>query len=270
MATGVTVGLLGPVTLRSDGRRVLIQGQRQVRLLATLALQPGQVVSKSAIIEDSWGPDSPKTVTGQIQNSVWMIRSALKEAGVDRDILASHHNGYQLDVLPQRIDLFVFRTMIREVRELMKRGTYDEAALHLDTALELWKGPALSDVVAPVLRNRAAVLDGERAAAQEIQAQLGVLLGRYDEAISQLEDLIEREPLREDLRVSLMHAYYGVGRQADALDVYHRAKEVLIEQIGIRPGRQLREAMHAVLHQNLVVAGSREKEGAFGGRSAGR
>ncbi|MGW0118424.1 AfsR/SARP family transcriptional regulator [Streptomyces sp. NPDC003327] len=265
MAAHVTIELLGPVTVWHDGRRVPIQGQRQVKFLATLALQPGQVVSKDVIIEDSWGSDPPKTVAGQIQNSVWMIRTALEEAGVGRDVLASHHNGYQLDIPAHHVDLFAFRAMIREVRGLMAAERHEDAALHLDAALALWKGPALSDVATPILRHRAAVFDGERTAALEIRAHLGVLLGRYDEAISQLEHLIASEPLREDLRVSLMHAYYAVGRQADALDVYHQAKEVLIEQIGIRPGKQLRETMHAVLHQNLVIAGRRTREGALGG-----
>lgn len=36
-----------------------------------------------------------------------------------------------------------------------------------------------------------------------------------------------------------MKAYYGEGRQADAIRVFHRAKEILREQIGINPGARL-------------------------------
>lgn len=65
----VTIRLLGPVTLVKGSVPIPIRGQRQRRFLASLALRPGQVISKEAIIEDSWDGEPPLTVSGQLQTS---------------------------------------------------------------------------------------------------------------------------------------------------------------------------------------------------------
>lgn len=254
-----TIRLLGPVTLLRDTTPVPIRGQRQRRLLASLALKPGQVVPKETIIEDSWDGDPPLTVSGQLQTSAWMIRTALMDAGLAREALGSHTRGYELRVPPERIDLFVFRAELRGVRELYGRGECKAASERLDAALELWKGAALADVTSARLRMKSESLEQERTAATELRALLDVGLGHYHTAIASLSELVDRDPLREDLYVGLMKAYYGEGRQADAIRVFHRAKEILREQIGINPGAKLREVMQAVLRQDeqlLNVTGS--------------
>ncbi|MFI1483858.1 BTAD domain-containing putative transcriptional regulator [Streptomyces sp. NPDC020747] len=249
----VTIRILGPVTLVRATGPIPIRGQRQRRFLTSLALRPGQVMSKEAIIEDSWDGEPPLTVSGQLQTSAWMIRTALSEAGLTRDALGSHDRGYELRVPPESIDLFVFRETVRSVRDLHARGKHREASEQLDAALALWKGPAFADVTSSRLRLKGETLEEERAAAVEVRALIDVGLGRYNEAIAQLSELVDRDPFREDLYVSLMKAYYAEGRQADAIQVFHRAKDILREQIGISPGERMTSVMQAILRQDEQV-----------------
>lgn len=246
----LTVQLLGPVTLLNASVPILVQGQRQLRFLTSLALRPGQFVTKEAIIQDSWDSEPPRTVSGQLQTSAWKIRAALREAGLPKDVLTSNNLGYQLHVPVERIDLFVFRDVLRDVRALCARGEYDAAVLKLDAGLSMWKGTALADVASGRLRLQAEGLDRERAAAIELRTQIDIEMQRYEEAIGRLTELLDQDPLREDLYVWLMKAYYGAGRPADAIQVFHRAKEMLREQIGISPGVRLKEALQSVLHQD--------------------
>ncbi|MFK0220200.1 BTAD domain-containing putative transcriptional regulator [Streptomyces vinaceus] len=248
------VQLLGPVIAFNAEARVPVQGQRQLKFLASLALGAGQMVTKESIVEDSWDTDPPKTVSGQLQNSAWMIRTAFEGVGVGREILASHALGYQLHVPASRVDVCVFRDMVRESKEQGQAGRYREASDRLDEALALWKGQALANVTSARLRARADGLDRERLAALEQRARLDVKLGRNEEAIARLNGLIAGDPLREDLYVALMHAYYGADRQADALHVFHQAKRTLMDEIGIMPGRRLRETMQSILAQQLQIA----------------
>ena len=69
-------------------------------------------------------------------------------------------------------------------------------------------------------------------------------LGRHAELVAELETLVRDHPMREGLREQLMLALYRSGRQADALAAYREARRTLVEELGIEPGRRLRE-MHS-------------------------
>ena len=47
-----------------------------------------------------------------------------------------------------------------------------------------------------------------------------------------------------------MLALYRSGRQADALEAYRHAREVLVEQLGIEPGAELHDLHEAILAQD--------------------
>jgi WD40 repeat protein len=72
-------------------------------------------------------------------------------------------------------------------------------------------------------------------------------VGRNGDLIPELERLVQNHPLREGLRGQLMLALYRAGRQAEALVVYREGRRVLVEELGIEPGRALQELERAVL-----------------------
>ncbi|HET7519619.1 MAG TPA: BTAD domain-containing putative transcriptional regulator, partial [Actinomycetes bacterium] len=75
-------------------------------------------------------------------------------------------------------------------------------------------------------------------------------LGRHRELVAELEGLVRDQPLRERLWAQLLLALYRSGRQADALLAYQRARSVLVEELGIDPGAELRRLHAAVLAQD--------------------
>ncbi len=75
-------------------------------------------------------------------------------------------------------------------------------------------------------------------------------LGGAGEVVAELEGLLSRYPLREQLWVSLITALYRSGRQADALGAYARVREALVEQLGLEPGPALRALEQQVLLQD--------------------
>jgi hypothetical protein len=126
--------------------------------------------------------------------------------------------------------------------------------LLLGEALSLWRGPALAEVAyeswaQPI----AARLEELRrtALAARIDAQLQ--LGRGAELVGELEALVRHEPLHERFRQQLMIALYRSGRQADALEAYRRAREELMEGLGLDPGPGLQELERAILRHDPVL-----------------
>jgi DNA-binding SARP family transcriptional activator len=85
--------------------------------------------------------------------------------------------------------------------------------------------------------------------------EAGLTLGQHRELVGRLFSLTTEYPLRETFYRQLMLALYRSERQADALAVYRSARRTLQEQLGLEPGRALRELQRAILADDdrLVV-----------------
>ena len=59
--------------------------------------------------------------------------------------------------------------------------------------------------------------------------------------------------MRERLRAQFMLVLYRSGRQSEALAAYQDARHTLVEELGIEPGRPLRELHQAVLNQDPAL-----------------
>ena len=95
---------------------------------------------------------------------------------------------------------------------------------------------------------RAAVARLEEIRGRLREAHIGALLGvgAVDRALAELEVALADEPLREQLWAYRMAAYRDGGRRSDALATYTQARTVLVDELGIEPGPQLR-TLHADL-----------------------
>ena len=81
-------------------------------------------------------------------------------------------------------------------------------------------------------RSRDSTSCGSAALEQRFDAELA--LGRHAALLAELEALVWDHPLRERLRGQLMLALYRAGRQAEALEVYRRTRESLVDEFGHR------------------------------------
>ena len=135
----------------------------------------------------------------------------------------------------------------------------DGARAFLTEALALWRGPALCDFAfhrfaqADIAR-----LEDQRLACVEERIDRELEEGRHAELTGELEALVAENPLRERLRCQLMVALYRSGRQAEALEAYQQARSTLVDELGIEPGRELRELHQAILNQDPALEISTE------------
>jgi predicted ATPase/DNA-binding SARP family transcriptional activator len=227
------VRVLGPVEACVDGRPIALGGGKPRALLAMLALNAGSSVSTARLIDGLWGEQPPATASKLIQVYVSQLRKALAASADGAEIVTRRH-GYELRVGAGTVDAERFE-------RLLARGAPREA-------LKLWRGPPLDDVAdEPFAGAEIRRLEELRLAALELAIEHDLSEGRHRDAIAELEALVAAEPLRERLHAMLMLALYRSGRQADALEVYRHAREVLVEQLGIEPGTELHELNQAIL-----------------------
>ena len=118
----------------------------------------------------------------------------------------------------------------------------------------LWRGPPLLEFAdRRFARAELARLDDLRLACLEERIEQDLGAGRHAEVTGELEALVAEQPLRERLRCQLMLALYRCGRQAEALDAYQSARRVLVDELGIEPGRELRELHQRILTQDPAL-----------------
>ena len=135
-------GVLGPVEVRRDGYELLLGGPKQRALLAILLLHANEVVSRDRLADGLWGERPPSSVEHTLDNYVSRLRKAL-----DPDRLIRRAPGYVLHVEPNELDSDRFEQLFRAGREALARGDATAASTALRTALGLWRGPALADVL---------------------------------------------------------------------------------------------------------------------------
>jgi predicted ATPase/DNA-binding SARP family transcriptional activator len=237
-------GILGPLEVRADGRALELGGPKPRALLAMLALHPNQPVSAERVAVALWGEDTPPRAVKTVQVYVARLRKALG----DPDVLVTTPAGYRLRVRPGELDAERFESLVADGREALAAGRGDDAAVALRAALELWRGAPLAELAsAPFAPAEIARLEEQHRAAVELRVEADLTAGRHAELVGELQQLTSQHPWRERLHAQLMLALYRSGRQADALEAYRRAREVLVEQLGIEPGAELHDLHEAIL-----------------------
>lgn len=240
--------VLGPLEVVASDAALHLGGPRQRTVLALLLLNANRVTPLERLVDAVWGESPPSTARTQIQTCISGLRRGFARDAQAFDVITTRAAGYLLCTTKEQLDSERFSRGVEAARGHAARGATAAAERELRESLALWRGPALMGVHSDVVRRSATVLDELRLAALEELHELNLALGRHLEAISELFELIEREPLRERLYGFLMLALYRAGRQAEALDVYRRARAALIDELGIEPGRELRRLEVAILN----------------------
>jgi YVTN family beta-propeller protein len=241
--------ILGPLEVLDDDRRIELGGARQRAVLAILVLHRGETVSVDRIVDLMWGERPPVTAVKTVQVYVSHLRRALVE-----DAIVSSRGGYALAAEADRIDALRFERLVDEGRAALSGDDPARAAELLRSALALWRGPVLGDLAYErFAQDGAARLEELRLTAVEERVDADIRLGRHLELVAELEGLVREHPLRERLRAQQMLALYRSGRQADALESFREARRSLVDELGLEPGRELRELEQAILAQDPAL-----------------
>ncbi|HEX9683438.1 MAG TPA: alpha/beta fold hydrolase [Acidimicrobiales bacterium] len=244
------VSLLGPFQVDGAPAGAAVGAAKERSLLAALALNPGAVVPVESLIAALWGEDPPTAARKTLQTYVWNLRQAL-----GADAIATKDPGYLLRIAPEDVDVGRFRSLVRDGEAAMTAGDPARASAVLGEAVALWRGEPFGGVAAHTgLAGEKARLMEEYLSALETRFSANLAAGRHREVVGELEALVADHPFRERMWGYLMVALYRCGRQADALATYQRARNVLVEELGLEPGGELRRIEEAVLRQDESLA----------------
>ncbi len=243
----IRIRLLGAVDVAGDRAGPSLSGPRRKAVLAVLALQAGEVVSTSRLIDVVWGDRAPRTAANTLQSHVSYLRRVIDGKGTIR----AQPPGYLLDLGQYAVDAVVAERLIRQA---VQYPDPQDRADRLPDVLALWRGSPLMDVTASTwLDAQAERLTRLRLTGHRSLAEARLALGQHDQALADLEPLADGYPLDEQVHRQLIVALYRAGRQNESLAAYQRLRSNL-DELGIEPAPALRQLQVAILRQDEVLA----------------
>jgi DNA-binding SARP family transcriptional activator/tetratricopeptide (TPR) repeat protein/DNA-binding XRE family transcriptional regulator len=253
MATGLWLGVLGPLTVWRNGIRADPGAGRQRAVLGLLAVHPGIALHRETIIDAVWGYQPPASAIAMVQSYVSRLRRLLGET-----VLASDGTSYRLALTAAQLDALEFARLADLARGAAAAGNPAAACGWYDRALQLWRGEPLADVTA--LRGDPALtgLAQQRIAMILDHADAAAAAGWPERVLPQLRELAAHDPLDERVHARLMLTLAACGQQAAALSVFDRLRQRLGEELGITPGAELAHAHLRILRGQLRARGEAE------------
>lgn len=233
--------VLGPLRARQGEQPVQLSAPMPRMLLGVLLTRANMPVPVDLLVDALWAGERDPRAAKKLQLHVHRLRRLLG----DPERIRFDNGGYTLRVDPGELDAERFESALAEGTDIEEPA---RAVGVLRTALRLWRGDPFSDITdLPLLRAEADRLSERRLTglAQLYCAELAC--GHANAIIPELVELAARHPMREQLQGLLMTALYQAGRQAEALEVYHRTRSALVEQLGLEPGNELQRLERAIL-----------------------
>ncbi|MER6097956.1 BTAD domain-containing putative transcriptional regulator [Streptomyces sp. NPDC001728] len=247
--------VLGPCQAfrTDDGTEAGLGGARLRALLAALAATGGRAVGTRVLIEQVWSDTDPADDPGQARTEALQALVGRLRRAVGREAVVSvPGSGYRLAAEPDDIDLHRFERLAAEGAAALADGHAGRAAVLLDEALGLWRGPALADLPGRDTDPLVVRVEQRHHQARRDRFAADLALGRATEVLPPLAALATGQPLDEPLQALRIRALRASGRPAEALAAYEEVRVGLADRLGTEPGPELR-ALHAELLGDAAV-----------------
>lgn len=245
------IRLLGPVTLRFDGERIVLGSLKERAVLAALALDIGRPVALHTLVGRLWEGPAPAHADANTYTYVSRLRRRMMRAARTPDApgIVGRDHTYTLQAPPETVDWHRYQRLAAAAAT----DPDDHRAMALfRQAEELWEGEALAGLPGMWAESVRRALAERRLAATVSRVAAELRLGRFHELVPELVALTAQHPGDETLLGHLALAYYGSGRYTDAVRVHELARRVLMEEYGARPGAALQRIHVGVLKRTAV------------------
>jgi DNA-binding SARP family transcriptional activator len=233
---GIAIYLLGPFEVRLLPHQTSVQLPPASRdLLAYLALRRPRPVPREVVQERLWGDCSTEVTRRRLNTAVWRLRRSLGTLGgtVFDVIDTTAGGGIRLTGSDAVwVDSEAFEAAVRSNGgEASGRTPTDK----LEDCIELYRGELVEGSYAEYLLADRARL------AQLYDAALRTLIlahhsrGAWERTIELAEQLLDRDPLREDIHRLLIDVYTRADQRNRALAQFHRCRDLLARELSVDP-----------------------------------
>lgn len=233
------IRLLGPLRVEGTGGALPRERLRpkEQRVLARLALEPGQLVPRDELLELFWPHSHPRAAERSLRTVVSSLRAGLRTAltGQAPPLITGRMEGYCLEVAACAVDVAMFTAAVQEARAVAEEAP-ERALTSWRRAVDLYDGDLLSnfpyDDWCLGLRERLRVnlLDGLYRL-----ARAALLAEALEEARDLALRMVGLDPAEERAYRLLMRCYARMGSPGEAVRQFERCRVALWEELGAQP-----------------------------------
>jgi predicted ATPase/DNA-binding SARP family transcriptional activator len=223
-----------------------ITGRRLRDLLALLASDLRAGCSAARLVEGLWPEGQPENPTKALQVIVSRIRSQLGP-----DVIASTPTGYRLALTEDQVDSSAILLSAAASARHARAGDHEAALAHAEAGAALWAAAA-GDADDPVSALRAERAPAYRALGRARSLALS-RLGRHEEAVETLVDLIREHPRDEEVLLELLRCEAATVGPSAALARYDAYRRELRDDLGTDPGSPLQALYQHLLQGEVPV-----------------
>jgi len=241
---GLLIGLLGPLVIENDQRRLGKLPRKARALMAYLAALGGRPVSRERLSDLLWPYQGSDQARHSLRNCLLELRKTLGESA-GRYLAAEFANCRLQDI----------ETDVERFEQLSRSKDRSELA----TAAELYRGEFLADFVIDsepfqewLSSERDRTLDLVCGILQRLTA-LQDDAGEHEAAIKSARRLAGLDPLSEIGQRALIRAYARAGRRPEALRQYRTCAEILKRELGVAPDAETQALANEIAHSGGIV-----------------
>lgn len=250
------VSLFGDVRVTHDNWLTEVPLTRDIQaLLAYLLLQRHKVHFREVLADMFWGEHSQERARGSLNTALWKLKKVLEPEGIPAGtyLKNSHQGGVAFNRESKYwLDIEIFEQDTNRVLVCPFQTVDKTHVTALETTLGLYRGELLEGFYKDwALRER------ERLRTVYLKSLIYLLQyygfhRAYETAISYGQQILDLDPLREEIHREIMRLYLGNGQRALAIRQYEICQATLDQELGIAPMEDTQ-----ALHRQIFAEGKR-------------
>ncbi|HKL01413.1 MAG TPA: BTAD domain-containing putative transcriptional regulator [Desulfotignum sp.] len=217
-------------------------GQKPLMLLKSLVLRGLQDIPKEILVNDLWPDAGPKAGEKNFKTNLHRVRKALEpvpHAVFGYAYIFQKAGLVSLDPDLVRLDIDLFTAYAQTASRHEAATDYEQALAYYDRALSVYRGDFFADdLYLEEVEQKRAYFRLKYLELLPKKARLHEELDQLDAAVEVWHRLLEQDPYSERACRNLMILYADTGRRQAAVDLFHRFRDRLEQDLGAGPEKQ--------------------------------
>lgn len=231
-------------------------------LLAYLAISEDRTFSRDKLASLFWGSSSEDAARYNLRYNLWSLRKILEDNEKGYKILDGHKDTCKFN-LNNNVYIDVFH--MEGILGKLSQDDNDKYIKSLEKAKNIYKGDFLEGFYIKDCSefNDWIFFERERLQRKYFDtlyrlAKAYKTKGNFIKSIDNIEEMLNINPLQEELYVKLIRIYLKMGDRNNALQQYERCRKILREELNISPMEETKEIYKEIRDYSRPASGYKE------------